>query len=99
MEKIFSTAKVERAKEPWLKPVDSLVLLYQVLISAVVVTVDIPPEEKTSLLGFHGLFALGVIVILWNFRNFSNPVIQLIREFLSADDDIFFLPGNWIVGP
>jgi len=90
MEKIYSTAKVERAKEPWLKPVDSLVLLYQVLISLVVVTVDIPSDEKTELLSYHAFFALGLIVILWNFRNFSNPVIQLAREFYPLMAMLFF---------
>ncbi len=86
----YSTAKVEKLKEPWLKPVDSLVLLYQFIISVVVMTVDIPSEEKTNLLGFHGLFALGLLVILWNFRNFSNPVIQFVREFYPLVAMLFF---------
>lgn len=77
----YSTAKIEVGGEPWLGPVDSLFLLYQLLISVVVITVDIPKDDKLRLLGNHAFLALGVIVLLWNTRNFSNFLVQFFREF------------------
>ncbi len=89
-EKSYSTAKVERKKEPWLRPVDSLVLVYQLLISLVVATVELAPEDRLRLLGYHGLFSLSLVVALWNIRNFTKPLIRLIREFYPLIAMLYF---------
>jgi membrane-associated phospholipid phosphatase len=78
--KNHSTLKSERM-EPWIKPLDSLVLLYQLAISLILLTGNLSSDDKLGLLGYHALFSLALIVLLWYTRNFSNPVIRFFKEF------------------
>lgn len=81
---IKNVAYVQRRplkEESWLKPVDSLFLFYQVVISGVVAMGNLPNDLKLRLLGYHGLFFLALVVGLWNIRNFTGAVPNFLREF------------------
>ncbi len=46
MTKNLYTMKIERAREPWIKPVDSLVLLYQFVMAGLILTGNLSPDDK-----------------------------------------------------
>jgi len=80
----------ENRIEPWLKPVDSLVLIYQVVISGLIMVGNLSWEEKLPLLGYHGIAFLALAVFLWNIRNFNNAPFNFIREFYPLMAMLFF---------
>jgi membrane-associated phospholipid phosphatase len=86
----MARARTARMEEPWVRPLDSLVLVYQFLVSLIVATVDISPEEKWRLLGYHGFFSLALIVTLWQIRDFTHPFFRIIREFYPLAVMTFF---------
>lgn len=85
-----TTAKVQKASEPWIKPLDSLILLYQVVMSGLILAGNLSFDEKLQLIGFHGFVFLAVIVFLWNLRNFNNPAVNFVREFYFLAIVLFF---------
>src|SRR5580693_1844722 len=90
MPKNLYTMKIERAGEPWIKPVDSLVLLYQVLMAVLVLTGNLPPEDKLRLLGYHALIFLALMVVLWNLRNITQPLVRFACDFYPLVAMLFF---------
>lgn len=82
--------KVERANEPWLKPVDSLVLVYQAAMAVVIWTGNLPSDEAWRLLGYHALFSLALVVVLWNTRHFTEGVPGFFKEFYPLIVMLFF---------
>ena len=85
-----NTLKIQKAAEPWVKPVDSLVLLYQIVMSVIILTGNLSFDDKMHLVGLHALAFLALAVFLWNIRNFSNPVINFVREFYFLATMLFF---------
>jgi membrane-associated phospholipid phosphatase len=90
MTSMANIRKNAKAKEPWIKPVDSLVLIYQVVISGLIMAGNLSFDEKLHLVGLHVLAFLALSVFLWNVRNFSNPIVSFIREFYPLIVMIFF---------
>lgn len=84
------TLKVQKAAEPWIKPVDSLVLLYQVVMSGLVLTGNLPWDDKLNLIEFHAFVFLALSVLLWNIRKLSNPLVNFVREFYPLVIILFF---------
>ena len=82
--------KIERIKEPWLKPVDTLVLLYQLVMIVIVLTGNLPLDDKWRLVGFHGFIFLALLVVLWNVRDFRNPMIRFVLDFYPLMAMLFF---------
>jgi membrane-associated phospholipid phosphatase len=82
--------KTARVEEPWIKPVDSLVLLYQVVMTGLVLAGNLSFDEKLSLVEFHAFVFAAVAVFLWNLRKFSNPVVNFTREFYPLFLTFFF---------
>ncbi len=79
-----------KVKDPWIKPVDSLVLLYQVVMSGLILAGNLAADQKIRLVGCHALAFLALVVALWNLRNFSNPVVSFAREFYPLAAMLFF---------
>ncbi len=90
MPKNLYTMKIERASEPWIRPVDSLVLLYQFVMAALILTGNLSPEDKLRLLGYHVLIFLALAVTLWNLRNITNPLVRFARDFYPLAVMLFF---------
>lgn len=90
MNPTLSLVKNGKPKDPWIKPVDSLVLLYQVILSGLILTGNLPFDEKIHLVAYHALAFVALMVFLWNLRNFSNPVVHFIREFYPLVIMLFF---------
>ena len=72
-------AKVER-HDPWIKPMDSLVLCYQLVLSGMILAGNLDTDLKLRLLAYHALIFLAVLVVLWNVRNIDFPLFRLFRE-------------------
>jgi len=79
-----------RFEEPWLKPVDSLVLVYQLVLSGMILVGNLDDDLKRKLLAYHALVFTGVLVILWNIRNIQNPVFRFFREGYPMVAMLFF---------
>ena len=86
----YSTAKIETVGDPWIKPLDSLVLLYQGAISLVLLTADISADDRLRYLGGHAFFSAALLVFLWNTRNISSAPVQFVREFYPLIVMLFF---------
>lgn len=82
--------KYGKTVEPWVRPVDSLVLLYQLALSAVLGMGNLPADLKVRLWGYHALVFLALLVGLWNTRHFSNPLVRFFREFYPLITMLFF---------
>jgi membrane-associated phospholipid phosphatase len=82
--------KTRKTREPWIRPVDSLVLLYQVVMSGLILAGNLSFQEKLHLVGNHVLACLALVVFLWNIRNFTNPIFRFAREFYPLAAMLFF---------
>ncbi len=82
--------KAAKTAEPWLKPVDSLVLLYQIVLSGVIIAGNLEPDDKLRLLGYHAFIFVALLVVLWNLRNVDNPLVRLLREFYPLIAMLYF---------
>jgi len=85
-----------RAGEPWILPLDSLVLLYNLLMGALVLLGGLELEVKRRLLTFHGLYAASLLVFLWHAREWESPFLKVLREAYPLLTVLFFYKG---VGP
>ena len=77
-----STIRYQRAhphREVWLDSIDILVLLFQAVLSLVVLLGNIPMEQKYGLWAFHILFCIGLLLILWMIRDSSNDLIRFFK--------------------
>lgn len=77
-------------KEPWINSVDSLVLIYQIVISMVVLTGNLSTGDKIHLLGYHFIVFLILVVFLWNIRNLSNSAVRFVKAFYPLAVMLFF---------
>jgi membrane-associated phospholipid phosphatase len=86
----FLGAKRESPQEPWISSVDSLILFYQVIISIVVLTSNLSPDLKSRLCGYHALFFLMLLFLLWSLKGVSNPVVRFVKGFYPLTVMLFF---------
>jgi membrane-associated phospholipid phosphatase len=77
-------------KRIWLNSVDALVLFYQVVLSVVIATGNVPLETKTSLIQGHLFIFMAILLLLWLSRNMENPVVDFIRAFYPLAAMLFF---------
>jgi membrane-associated phospholipid phosphatase len=84
----ITTGKSNRGH--WLNAVDSLVLFYQVAISIVVVTGNLPIDIKTTLVEQHALIFFAVLLFLWIIRDIQNPVVRFVKDFYPLAAMLFF---------
>ena len=52
--------------EPWVLPMDAVVLLYQLVMAGLVLGGNLEAGVRRQLLAFHGIFAAALLVFLWN---------------------------------
>lgn len=90
MPKNLYTIKIERAPEPWIKPVDSLVLLYQFFMAGLILAGNLSFEDKFRLIGYHVLIFVALMVALWNLRNVTAPPVRFICDFYPLVAMLFF---------
>jgi membrane-associated phospholipid phosphatase len=67
--------------EAWLDSIDILVLLFQGVLSLVVLLGDLPTEQKVRWCAFHVLVCAALLMVLWAIRDFSNPVVLFLKGF------------------
>ncbi len=90
MPKNLYTMKIEPAGEPWIKPVDSLVLLYQIVMAGLILTGNLSSDDKFRLLGYHVFIFIALMVALWNLRNITNPLVRFACDFYPLVAMLFF---------
>ncbi len=90
MPKNLYTMKIEPATEPWINPVDSLVLLYQLVMAGLILAGNLPPDDKFRLIGYHALIFIALMVALWNLRNITHPFIRFACDFYPLVAMLFF---------
>jgi len=74
----------------WLNAVDSLVLFYQVAISIVVATGNLPMDIKTQLVEQHALIFSLILFLLWAVKDVKNPVVRFVKDFYPLAAMLFF---------
>jgi hypothetical protein len=79
-----------KEKKMWLNSVDALVLFYQVAISIVIITGNLPIEFKTGLIGDHAIIFFVLLFLLWAVKGIKNPVVRFIKDFYPLVAMLFF---------
>ena len=74
----------------WLKPVASLVMLYQLIMAGLVLAGNLPEDPKIRLVALHSLVLVFLPVMLWSLKKFPNPVVRFILEFYPLAAMLFF---------
>ena len=69
-----------RQEETWINSVDSLILVYQIVLSILIAGGNLSTELKSRLISYHVLFSLFLIGALWALRNTQEPVTQFLRH-------------------
>ncbi len=77
-------------QDHWLNAVDSLVLFYQIAISIVVATGNLPIDIKTKLVEQHALIFFAILFLLWVIKDIQNPVIRFLKDFYPLAAMLFF---------
>ncbi len=79
-----------RHEEPWINSVDSLILIYQFLLSTLIVAGNISLELKWRLLSCHFIFSLCLVAVLWLFRNSTGLIFGFLRQVYPLVIIIYF---------
>jgi len=74
----------------WLNSVDSLVLFYQIAISAVVATGDLPNDVKIRFIQYHLMIFFILAFLLWSIQSLNHPLVRFVRAFYPLAVMLFF---------
>src|ERR1700722_633665 len=76
--------------EFWLNAVDALVLFYQMAISVVVATGNLPWETKVQFVQYHLVIFFILLFFLWSVKGIKNPIVQFVKAFYPLAAMLFF---------
>src|SRR5665213_1032876 len=79
-----------KEKNVGLNSVDALVLFYQVAISTVIITGDLPVDLKMGLIEDHAIIFFVLLFSLWVVKGIKNPVVRFIKDFYPLVAMLFF---------